>query len=204
MLADAKLPVTFWGEAVNTACYVQNRILTTWGKGDEVVVAGTSSTNISGTKEIASQDACNADAPKSSRISNLTATSKSLSAEQMESLTMESVNPTVSLPVLTACLDTSPGTTSGLRLISKQVIQEETPSLDNVLTLSNQFKDTIGVEADLSNMESSIPASPTPTLKIHNDHPKSQIISPVDTPLQTRHKSKEMEEHSFIATIHQN
>nr|GFC85558.1 ribonuclease H-like domain-containing protein [Tanacetum cinerariifolium] len=25
--ADAKLPVTFWAEAVNTACYVQNRVL---------------------------------------------------------------------------------------------------------------------------------------------------------------------------------
>nr|GFC52354.1 putative ribonuclease H-like domain-containing protein [Tanacetum cinerariifolium] len=24
MLADAKLPVTFWAKAVNTACYVQN------------------------------------------------------------------------------------------------------------------------------------------------------------------------------------
>nr|GEX96497.1 retrovirus-related Pol polyprotein from transposon TNT 1-94 [Tanacetum cinerariifolium] len=27
MLVDAKLPVTFWAEAVNTACYVQNRML---------------------------------------------------------------------------------------------------------------------------------------------------------------------------------
>nr|GEX10347.1 putative ribonuclease H-like domain-containing protein [Tanacetum cinerariifolium] len=27
MLADAKLPVTFWAEAVNTACYVQNKCL---------------------------------------------------------------------------------------------------------------------------------------------------------------------------------
>nr|GEX84288.1 ribonuclease H-like domain-containing protein [Tanacetum cinerariifolium] len=27
MLADAKLPVTFWAEAVKTACYVQNRVL---------------------------------------------------------------------------------------------------------------------------------------------------------------------------------
>nr|GFC82285.1 ribonuclease H-like domain-containing protein [Tanacetum cinerariifolium] len=27
MLADAKLPVTFWAEAVNTACYVQNKVL---------------------------------------------------------------------------------------------------------------------------------------------------------------------------------
>ncbi|GKD12047.1 putative ribonuclease H-like domain-containing protein [Tanacetum coccineum] len=27
MLADLKLPTTFWAEAVNTACYVQNRVL---------------------------------------------------------------------------------------------------------------------------------------------------------------------------------
>ncbi|GKF78843.1 retrovirus-related pol polyprotein from transposon TNT 1-94 [Tanacetum coccineum] len=27
MLDDAKFPVTFWAEAVNTACYVQNRVL---------------------------------------------------------------------------------------------------------------------------------------------------------------------------------
>ncbi|GJS72320.1 retrovirus-related pol polyprotein from transposon TNT 1-94 [Tanacetum coccineum] len=27
MLADSKLPTTFWAEAVNNACYVQNRVL---------------------------------------------------------------------------------------------------------------------------------------------------------------------------------
>nr|GEX30438.1 uncharacterized mitochondrial protein AtMg00810-like [Tanacetum cinerariifolium] len=135
------------------------------------------------------QDACNADIPESSRISNPTATSKIPPANQMELLTVESENPTVSSPVLTVCLDISPETSSGSRLISKGVIsQEETPSLDNALTLSNRFEDTIGVKADLRNMESSIPASPTPTFKIHKDHPRSQIIGPVDTPVQTRHK----------------
>ncbi|GJS82329.1 ribonuclease H-like domain-containing protein [Tanacetum coccineum] len=29
MLADSKLPTTFWAEAVNTACYVQNRVFVT-------------------------------------------------------------------------------------------------------------------------------------------------------------------------------
>ncbi|GJS43909.1 putative ribonuclease H-like domain-containing protein [Tanacetum coccineum] len=29
MLADSKLPTTFWAETVNTACYVQNRVLVT-------------------------------------------------------------------------------------------------------------------------------------------------------------------------------
>nr|GFB53445.1 putative ribonuclease H-like domain-containing protein [Tanacetum cinerariifolium] len=60
-----------------------------------------------------------------------------------------------------------------------------------------------GVEADVSNMETTITASPTPTLRIHKNHPKSQIISLVDTPIQTRNKSKEVGEQSFIATIHQ-
>nr|GFB76134.1 ribonuclease H-like domain-containing protein [Tanacetum cinerariifolium] len=158
-----------------------------------VVIAGTSSTNISGTKDAASQDACNADAPESSGISNPTTTSKSPPAEQIESLTVESVIPTISSPVLTACLDNSSETSSDTRLISKGVTsQEETPSLDNILTLSNQFEDilgdttntvdTNGVEADLSSMESIIPASPTSTFRIHKDHPKSQIIGPVDTP----------------------
>nr|GFC07766.1 retrovirus-related Pol polyprotein from transposon TNT 1-94 [Tanacetum cinerariifolium] len=36
-----------------------------------------------------------------------------------------------------------------------------------------------------------ITASPTPTLRIHKDHPKSQIIGPMDTTIQTRNKSKE-------------
>nr|GEZ69470.1 hypothetical protein [Tanacetum cinerariifolium] len=207
------------------------KLPTTWGslrlKGMNVILLGTSSTNISGTKDATSQsvkkdvsslryiallnwfheahmesfnndaqDACNADVPESSEISNPTATSKIPPADQLESLTVKSKIPTVSSLVPTICLDNSPESSSGSRLISKEVFsQEETPSLGNALTLSNRFKDTIRVEADLSNMESSIPAIPTPTFRIHKDHLKSQIISPVDTPVQTRHKSKEMEEH---------
>nr|GFC62470.1 putative ribonuclease H-like domain-containing protein [Tanacetum cinerariifolium] len=91
MLADAKLPVTFWAEAVNTACYVQNRVLVNksqnktsyelfnsripaigflrpfgchvmilntldhLGKFDAKGDEGTPSTNILGTKDVASQ-----------------------------------------------------------------------------------------------------------------------------------------------------
>nr|GEY80343.1 hypothetical protein [Tanacetum cinerariifolium] len=110
--------------------------------------------------------------------------------------------------------DISPESSSGPRLISKgDFSQKEAPSLGNALTLSNRFEDTFGgttnavtlkeMEADLSNMETSIPVSPTLTFRIHKDHPKSQIIGPVDTPVQTRHKSKEMKEQSFIAKIHQ-
>nr|GFB68788.1 hypothetical protein [Tanacetum cinerariifolium] len=123
-------------------------------------------------------------------------------ADQLETLTVETPIPTVSLPVPTTCFTDSPEPSSDTRIISKRIVnQVETPSLDNILTLPNRFEDFLevitnsvdsdGVEADVSNMETTITASPTPTLIIHMDHPKSQIISPVDTLIQTRNKSKE-------------
>nr|GEU32888.1 retrovirus-related Pol polyprotein from transposon TNT 1-94 [Tanacetum cinerariifolium] len=139
------------------------------------------------------QDACNSDAPESSGNSNPTATSTNPPADHMETLTIETPIPTVNSPVPTACLDDSLHLSSDTRLISKRVTsQDDTPSLDNILTLSNLFEDilgvttntgdTNGVEADLSNMENNISASPTHTFKIHKDHPTSQIIGPMDTP----------------------
>nr|GEV97931.1 putative ribonuclease H-like domain-containing protein [Tanacetum cinerariifolium] len=139
------------------------------------------------------QDACKADAPESNGNSNPTATSTNPSGDQMETVTVETPIPTVSSPVSTACLDDSPQPSSNTRLISKRVTsQDDTLSLDNILTLSTRFEDILGVtintghlngmEADLSNMENNISASPTPTFRIHKDHPTSQIIGPVDTP----------------------
>nr|GEZ62716.1 hypothetical protein [Tanacetum cinerariifolium] len=160
------------------------------------------------------QDDCSTDVPKSSGNCNPTATSTNPSADQLETLTVGTPIPTISSPVPTACFTNSPEPSSDTRLISKRVAnQVEASSLDNILTLANQFEDILGVttnsvdsdgvEADVSNMETTITARPTPTPRIHKDHPKSQIIGPVDTPIQTRNKSKEVGEQSFIATIHQ-
>nr|GEZ03711.1 hypothetical protein [Tanacetum cinerariifolium] len=284
MLADAKLPVTFWTEAVNTACYVQNRVLVIRSqnrtpyelfngrtpaigflkpfgchvmilntlddlgkfeaKGDEgyfigysmsskafrvfnkrtrrveenlhveflennaiekgagpnwlfdidsltysmnyvPVDAGINSTNLSGTKDAASQevkkdvsslryialpnwvhdallesssskpqDDCSTDVPESSRNFNPTATSTNPLADQLETLTVETSIPTVSSPVPTACFTDSPEPL-------------------NILGVTTNSTDSDGVEADVSNMETAITASPTPALKIHKDHPKN-------------------------------
>nr|GEZ44552.1 ribonuclease H-like domain-containing protein [Tanacetum cinerariifolium] len=277
MLADAKLLVTFWAEAVNTTCYVQNRVLVNKShnktlyelfngripaigflkpfgchvmilntldhlgmfeeKGDEgffigyfmsskafrvfnkrtkrveenlhvdflenkaiekdvgpnwlfdidsltksmnyvpVVVAGTISTNFSGKKDATSQEVkkdvsslryialpnwihevhlesfssqpqetCNSDKPESKGNSNPTATSTNPTADQLETLTVETPIPAVSLPVLTACLNDSLEPSSDTRFISKRVAnQVETSSLDNILTLTNRFEDILGV-----------------------------------------------------------
>nr|GFB34392.1 retrovirus-related Pol polyprotein from transposon TNT 1-94 [Tanacetum cinerariifolium] len=270
MLADAKLPVTFWAEAVNTACYVQNRVLVNKSqnktpydlfngrtpaigflkpfgchimilntldnlgkfdaKGDKgyfirysmsskafkvfnkrtkrvkenlhvdflenkaiekgtglnwlfdiysltksmnyvlVVVAGTNSTNFSGTKDAASQEVKKDmsslryialpnwvhEALLESSLSNVqdtcngntnpTATTTNPPADQMETLTVETPVPTVSSPVPTACLNDTPEPSSDARLISKRVTsQDDTASLDNILTLTNRLEDILGV-----------------------------------------------------------
>nr|GFC59020.1 retrovirus-related Pol polyprotein from transposon TNT 1-94 [Tanacetum cinerariifolium] len=89
-------------------------------------------------------DACKADAPESSENSNPTATSTNPPADQMETLTVETPIPTVSSLVPTACLDDSPQLSSDIRLIFKRVTsQNDTPSLDNILTLSNRFDDIL-------------------------------------------------------------
>nr|GEV03205.1 hypothetical protein [Tanacetum cinerariifolium] len=208
MLADAKLLVTFWAEAVNTACYVQNRVLGSLRqKGIKVILLGTKEAASQDVKKDVSslryislpnwfheahldsstsnaQDACKTDALESSGNSNPTATSTNPSTDQIETLTVETPIPTISSLVPTACLDDSLKLLSDTRLISKRVTsQENSPSLDNILTFSNRFEDilgvttntgdTNGVEADLSNMENNISASPTPTFRIHKDHPKS-------------------------------
>nr|GFA68356.1 hypothetical protein [Tanacetum cinerariifolium] len=150
-------------------------------------------------------DESSSQVPKGSGNPNPTVSSSNPLADQMETLTVESLIPTVSSQVLTACLNDSPEPSSKERLILKRVTnQKETPSLDNILSLTNRFKhilgvttssnETIGVEADVSNMETSISASPTPTLRIHKDHPKSQIIGfrPIGTKWVLKNKKDEI------------
>nr|GFA10148.1 hypothetical protein [Tanacetum cinerariifolium] len=105
------------------------------------------------------QDHCSTKVPKSSRNTNPTASTSNPLAEHIETLTVESPIPTVSSLVPTACFTDSQEPSSDARLISKRVANEvETPSLDNILTLTNRFEDILrvttnsdeanGVEAD--------------------------------------------------------
>nr|GEV63308.1 hypothetical protein [Tanacetum cinerariifolium] len=94
------------------------------------------------------QDESSTKAPEGSGNPNPTASTSNPPADQMETLTVESPIPTVSSPVLTACLNNSPEPSSEAKLISKRVAnQEETPSLDNIQSLTNRFEDILGVKS---------------------------------------------------------
>nr|GEW95600.1 retrovirus-related Pol polyprotein from transposon TNT 1-94 [Tanacetum cinerariifolium] len=195
MLADAMLPVTFWAEAVNTACYVQNRVLV----------------NKSQTKT--SNDLFNG---RTHAIEFL----KPFGCHVMILNTLHY------LGKFDAKGDEGTSSTnfSGIKDTASQDVKKDVSSL-RYIALLNCFHeahlesstsnaqdacndnapesiDTNGVEADLGNIENNILATLTLTFIIHTDHPKIQIIGPVDTLVQTRNKSKEMEEQSFIASIH--
>nr|GEV39371.1 putative ribonuclease H-like domain-containing protein [Tanacetum cinerariifolium] len=289
MLADAKLPVTFWAEVVNTTCYVQNRVLVNKAhnktpyelfngrtpaigflkpfgcyvmtlntldnlgkfeaKGDEgyflgysmsskvfrvfnkrtkrveenlhieflenkaiekgsgpnwlfdidsltksmnyvpVVDAGTNSTNFSGTKVDARQDV-----KKDVSSLRYILLPKWVHEEHLESPSSQPQD---------ACNTDAPKssgksnpTATSINPLADQleilIVETPIPTFEDILGVTTYSKESSGVKADVSNMETTITASPTPTLRIHMDHPKSQIISHVDTSIQTRNKSKEV------------
>nr|GEZ24682.1 hypothetical protein [Tanacetum cinerariifolium] len=72
------------------------------------------------------------------------------------------------------------------------IVESAIPTFEDILGVTTNADESNRVEADVGNMETTIIASPTPTLRIHRDHLKCQIIGPVDTLIQTKNKSKEV------------
>ncbi|GJT97155.1 hypothetical protein Tco_1092673 [Tanacetum coccineum] len=154
LLADAKLPVTFWAEAEY------------------------------GNKRRSSKGArCTADVTESSGNTIPRASSKDSLADQVEpspelpaSPTVETAVPTVSTPIPTGSKSIPPITSSLPKIISRGGSSYSEP-----LSLGNMME----------------------IYWIQLIPPSLTIIGPIDTPVQTRHKAKNVEEQSFIATIHQ-
>ncbi|GJU51446.1 putative ribonuclease H-like domain-containing protein [Tanacetum coccineum] len=54
-----------------------------------------------------------------------------------------------------------------------------------------------GVVADMNNLDTTIQVSPTPTTRIHKDHPLDQVIGDLQSSTQTRKMLKNLKEHGF-------
>ncbi|GKD63154.1 retrovirus-related pol polyprotein from transposon TNT 1-94 [Tanacetum coccineum] len=73
------------------------------------------------------------------------------------------------------------------------------PALEDISTFnfSNEDEDH-GAEADMNNLDTAIQVSPIPTTRIHKDYPLDQVIGDVQSAIQTRNMSKNLEEHGFV------
>ncbi|GKF16061.1 putative ribonuclease H-like domain-containing protein [Tanacetum coccineum] len=56
----------------------------------------------------------------------------------------------------------------------------------------------VGAEADMNNLDTTIQVSPILTTRIHKDHPLDQVIGYLQSALQTRRMSKNLEAHGFV------
>ncbi|GJU39747.1 putative ribonuclease H-like domain-containing protein, partial [Tanacetum coccineum] len=209
MLADSKLLTTFWAEAVNTACYVQNRVLviTPHNKipyelflgrkhalsfmrlfGCLVTIINTldhlgTKENVdagqAGKKEVPgkdyillplwTQDSPNSSNSKDSPDAGFKPSGEEEKKDEINDAGIE--NDVVNENIISGCAD-----------------DPNIPFLEGIYYSNDD--EYVGVEADMTNLDTHIPFSPIPTTKLNKDHPLSQIIKDIMTPPQTRRMTR--------------
>nr|GEU95550.1 hypothetical protein [Tanacetum cinerariifolium] len=195
MVADFKLPTTFWAEEVNISCYVQNRVLVVKphfmtpyelfkGGGPEwlfdidalsesinyaLVPAGTNSNDFAG--KGASFDAERPNAESNTKNVNTARPSINIvnASDNTGSLNIN----TVSLPINTATLT-----------YADYPVDHLMPYLEDTGIFNDDYDDRDeGVKVDYNNLEtviSVISVSPIPSTRVHKDHRKEQILSEME------------------------
>nr|GEZ80255.1 putative ribonuclease H-like domain-containing protein [Tanacetum cinerariifolium] len=214
MLADSKLPTTFWAEAVNTACYVQNRVFSksapnivdsdpdwlfdidalTITMNYKPIVAGTHSNGFVGTKA-----SDNADPKSSSDYGSKPSSDDEKKLDEDPRNESECTHQEKEDNVNSSTVNTA-GTNEDNELL----FDLNMPALEDVSTfnfLSDDEDD--GAMADINNLDTTIQVSPTPTTRIHKDHSLDQAIGDLQTSIQTRNMSKNLEEDGFVSTTQQ-
>ncbi|GKB38990.1 putative ribonuclease H-like domain-containing protein [Tanacetum coccineum] len=190
MLADSKLPTTFWAEAVNTACYVQNRALVVKphnktpyelfrgkfdGKSDEGFFVGYSLNS------------------KAFRVYNI----RTRKVEENLHIRFLEDKPIIAgdgpkwlfdIDVLTKSMNYVPVVAGGIddqeRLEnSAQDVNTDGPSIN---TASINFN----IELDMSNITTTYPVPSTPNTKIHKDHSLDHVIGDVQFGVYRNKKDK--------------
>ncbi|GJX53360.1 retrovirus-related pol polyprotein from transposon TNT 1-94 [Tanacetum coccineum] len=206
MLADSLLPTTFWAEAINTACYVQNRVLITkphnktpyelligietnvnaWQAGQEkasdheyiLLPFMPSNSQLS-----QSSDDKDVDEVPGKRDEGVSIGSAIDDHEKTDSSTQDVNTAGPSFNTANANINTGSlniNTTSPIPNDPSMTSLEETGIFDEAYD-----DEDVGAEVDLNNLETTMNVSLIPTTRIHKDHPKDQIIGDPNLATQT-------------------
>ncbi|GJU10444.1 putative ribonuclease H-like domain-containing protein [Tanacetum coccineum] len=252
MLADSKLLTTFYAKAVNTACYVQNKVLvinphnkTPYERflgrkpalsfirpfGCPVTILNT--LDHLGTKENidAGQDGkkivpdqeyillplltSNPSLSKSLKNSPDAGFKPSREEEKMDSKHPENKDsevPNTKDPRVNQEQDANVNNTNNINTvcptvnvadIENNVVDENIiyrciddpniPNLEKIVYFDDD--EEVGAEADMNNLATTVPVSPVPTTRVHEDHPLKQIIGDIHLAPQTRRMTNNVTEH---------
>ncbi|GKD52422.1 ribonuclease H-like domain-containing protein [Tanacetum coccineum] len=260
MLADSKLPTTFWAEAVeavNTACYVQNRVLVikphnktpyelfidalTISMNYKPVVARNQTNGNACTKEnIDAGQAGKKIVPdqeyillpllrydpslsKSSKDSPDVGFKPSRDEEKMDSEHPENEDskvPNTEEPRVNQEQDANVNSTNNINtvcqtinaadiennVVDKNIVYGciDDPNMPNLEEIVYSDDDEeVSAEADMNNLDTTMPVSPIPTTKVHKDHPLKQIIGDIHSVPQTRRMTKNVTEHGIFSSVQQ-
>ncbi|GJU79318.1 putative ribonuclease H-like domain-containing protein [Tanacetum coccineum] len=225
MLVDFKLPTTFWAEAVDTACYVQNRAdegffvgysinskaFRVFNNRTRIVEENLHLQFSENTPNIArSTKACD-DAgkarieivPSKDYIMILLWTNDPPFSQSSKSSQDDGSKP---------LSDDEKNVDEDPRKDSESIDQEKDdnvnstnmPALEdyNIFDLASDDQDNSS-EADMNNLDTTIQVSPISTTRIHKDHPVEQIIGDMNSAPQTRRMTKNLEEHGLFSSVQQ-
>ncbi|GJT60890.1 ribonuclease H-like domain-containing protein [Tanacetum coccineum] len=263
MLADSKLPTTFWAEAVNTACYVQNRVLVIKphnktpyelflgrkpalsfmrpfgcpvtilntidhlgkfdGKADEGFFVGYSTNSKafrvfnSRTRIVEenlhvkfSEDTPNIAGSGPNWLFDIDALTKSMNYEPV--VTGNQSNGSAGTK---ACDDAGkarmeteekkdakdPENEDKNNAADENIVYgcDDDLNMPNLEEIVYSYDDEgVDTKSDMTNLDTHILVSPTPTTRIHKDHPLKQIIRDIHSVPQTRRMTKNVTEHEVM------
>ncbi|GJY87042.1 retrovirus-related pol polyprotein from transposon TNT 1-94, partial [Tanacetum coccineum] len=227
MLADSKLPTTFWAEAVNTACYVQNRVLVVkpHNKTRYELFHGTQSNSFAGTKvsDNAGQarkekepikdyillplwiaDPPYSQDPKSSHDDGCKSSSDDGNKVDEDPRKDSECNDQEKEDNVNNTNNVNAASINEVNVVGIETSIElpfdpNMPALEDysIFDFSRNDEDD-GAEADMNNLDTTIQVSPNPTTRIHKDHPLFQVIGDLQLATQTRKMSKNLKEHGFV------
>nr|GEZ47051.1 putative ribonuclease H-like domain-containing protein [Tanacetum cinerariifolium] len=214
MLADSKLPTTLWAEAVNTACYIQNRVLVIkpHNKTSYELFLGRkpilsimrpfSSKDSSGAgfKLSGEEEMKDAKDPGNEDSEGPSTEESRVNQEKDENVNNTNNINTVSLTDNAAGIENN--------AVDENIVygcadDPNLPELEDISIFEDSNGDVFSAEADLNNLESTFQVSPIPITRIHKYHPLQQVIGDQHSAPQTRRMIKNLEEYGLVSTVNQ-
>nr|GEW01533.1 ribonuclease H-like domain-containing protein [Tanacetum cinerariifolium] len=222
MLADSFLPTTFWAKAVNTACYVLNRVLVTKPQNKtpyELLTGPKEANHSAGTEANDDQDTNSEETDLHDEYFVLHEELEKLKRQEKED------NNAARKEATHETQDVNTNSTNLLNVVSipvsvvgpSRALNDAEPSYPddplmphlediyaslNTGIFNNSFYDDEGVVTDFNNFKIAMNFSPTPTTRIHTIHPKTQILEDPLSAVQTRSKVyKNSETHALVSYI---
>nr|GEU48991.1 retrovirus-related Pol polyprotein from transposon TNT 1-94 [Tanacetum cinerariifolium] len=225
MLADSLLPILFWSEAVNTACYVQN--MNTDGDAafdekepefDEKKPESEVNVYLSSSAQSKKHDdKTKREAKGKSHVESFTGY-RNLSAEFKDFFdnNINEVNaagtlvPTVgqiSFNITNTFSVVGPSNAAASLTHGKSLFIDasQLPNDPEILELEDitysDDEDDVGIEADFNNLETSITVNLILTTRVHKDHPVTQIIGDLSSVTQTRSMKRVAKDQGGLSQI---